>query len=73
MIYIDDNGKGISTEYKHRIFEENFTTKIIGMGLGLKLAKKYLEDINGSIILVESSPNGTKFSIRIPVSSKLSS
>ncbi|MDR3609877.1 MAG: ATP-binding protein [Ignavibacteriaceae bacterium] len=73
MVYIDDNGKGIPPEYKNRIFEENFTTKTIGMGLGLKLTKKYLEDINGSIILVETSPNGTKFNIRIPAAFNLSS
>jgi len=70
LVYISDNGEGISPEFKNRIFEENFTTKEKGMGIGLKLIKKYLEDINGQIILVESSPLGTTFRISIPRSDK---
>jgi two-component system, NtrC family, nitrogen regulation sensor histidine kinase NtrY len=72
-IYVSDNGEGIPREFQSRIFEKNFTTKVKGMGIGLKLIKKYLEDINGRITLVESSPNGTVFNIRIPVNSKLPS
>jgi signal transduction histidine kinase len=70
LVYITDNGKGIPQEFKNRIFEENFTTKEKGMGIGLKLIKKYLEDINGQIILLETSPSGTTFRISIPGSSK---
>lgn len=70
IIYIADNGKGIPKEVKNRVFEENFTTKTKGMGIGLKLIKKYLEDINGNIILAETSTDGTIFSIRIPMSIK---
>jgi two-component system, NtrC family, nitrogen regulation sensor histidine kinase NtrY len=70
IIYIADNGKGIPKEVKNRVFEENFTTKAKGMGIGLKLIKKYLEDINGNIILAETSTDGTIFSIRIPMSIK---
>jgi signal transduction histidine kinase len=70
LVNVTDNGKGIPLEFKNRIFEENFTTKEKGMGIGLKLIKKYLEDINGQIILVETSPDGTTFNISIPMSSK---
>jgi signal transduction histidine kinase len=70
LVYVKDNGKGISQEIKNRIFEENFTTKEKGMGIGLKLIKKYLEDINGQIILLETSSSGTTFRISIPGSSK---
>ena len=44
----------------------NFTTKEKGMGLGLKLARRFLEGINGKIVLVDSSPSGTSFEITIP-------
>ena len=70
LVYVTDNGKGIPQEFKNRIFDENFTTKEKGMGIGLKLIKKYLEDINGQIILIETSPSGTTFSISIPRSFK---
>jgi two-component system, NtrC family, nitrogen regulation sensor histidine kinase NtrY len=65
LVYITDNGKGISKEYTERIFEEKFTTKEKGMGIGLKLIKKYLEDIEGQISLVETSSHGTTFRISI--------
>lgn len=57
---ITDNGRGIPQEFISRIFEPNFTTKEKGMGLGLKLAKKFMEGIGGSISIVESSETGTR-------------
>ncbi len=65
-IIVKDNGKGIPDEAKNKIFESNFTTKKKGMGLGLKLAKRFLEGINGNIELLESSPDGTSFKIIVP-------
>ena len=66
LLIIDDNGEGIKNQHKDKIFEMNFTTKDKGMGLGLKLAKRFLEGINGQINLVESSRSGTIFGITIP-------
>jgi two-component system, NtrC family, nitrogen regulation sensor histidine kinase NtrY len=65
-IIIEDNGKGIPEEVQHKIFDTNFTTKAKGMGIGLKLSKRFMEGINGSIQLVKSSPEGTIFRISIP-------
>ena len=66
-IFISDNGTGIPQNYQDKIFESNFTTKEKGMGLGLKLAKRFIENSKGSIELVESSEQGTKFLITIPL------
>jgi len=65
-IYFEDNGKGIAEEFKNKIFDENFSTKKHGMGLGLKIAKKYLNSINGDIVLLNSSEKGTIFKIVLP-------
>ncbi|HSR18566.1 MAG TPA: ATP-binding protein, partial [Ignavibacteriaceae bacterium] len=65
-IVISDNGKGISENNKSKIFEANFTTKEKGMGLGLKLAKRFLEGINGSIKLINTGGDGAEFEITIP-------
>ena len=65
-IIVSDNGKGISENNKNKIFEANFTTKEKGMGLGLKLAKRFLEGINGSIKLIKTGSNGAEFEITIP-------
>ncbi len=65
-IYFKDNGKGITDNIKDKIFESNFTTKSKGMGIGLKLAKRFIEGINGSISLDDTETNGAAFIIIIP-------
>ncbi len=69
-LFIDDNGDGIPDEYQDKIFDANFTTKAGGMGIGLKLAKRYLEMTNSSIRLIKKDTKGTCFLITIikPVS-----
>lgn len=66
-IRIEDNGIGINPENLERIFENNFTTKPQGMGLGLTLAKKFIESIGGNIIIENTSNKGTTFLITLPV------
>lgn len=70
---VQDNGKGISTEYQQLIFEKFFqarnqlTRKPKGTGLGLAICRKILEIHNGHIE-VESSPGqGSTFRFRIPL------
>jgi signal transduction histidine kinase len=67
VLEISDNGSGIPLEFQKRIFDSNFTTKDKGLGLGLKLIKRFLENIKGEITLVESSGSGTTFRIRMPI------
>jgi len=65
-ITIEDNGSGIPEEIQHKIFDANFTTKAKGMGIGLKLSKRFIEGINGKIELIKTSSEGTIFRISIP-------
>lgn len=69
IIDISDDGVGISVENQSKIFETNFTTKEKGLGLGLKLIKRFLENTGGEIKLISSSDSGTVFRIRIPLKS----
>lgn len=69
IIDISDNGIGISSENQNKIFETNFTTKEKGLGLGLKLIKRFLENTGGEISLISSSSDGTIFRLKIPVKS----
>ncbi len=64
-IKVKDDGKGIPEEVRTRIFEENYTTKKEGMGLGLTLAKRFLDITNGEIFINETSSDGTEIIIRI--------
>ena len=67
VIDIIDNGKGIAPENQNKLFDSNFTTKEKGLGLGLKLIKRFLENTNGEIILVSSNPDETIFRIKVPL------
>jgi two-component system, NtrC family, nitrogen regulation sensor histidine kinase NtrY len=68
-VLFSDNGEGIPETLQEKIFDSNFTTKEKGMGIGLKLAKRFLEGVNGNILLVSSSPGRTTFKILIPAHS----
>lgn len=66
-IEISDNGKGISSKNKKKIFKPGFSTKSRGWGLGLSLSKRIIEDYHkGRLILKQSIPNeGTTFLIEL--------
>jgi signal transduction histidine kinase len=66
-LYIHDDGKGIDPEIIQRIFEQNFTTKNKGMGLGLSMSKKFVDNIGGNITVEKTSSSGTTFLIVLPI------
>lgn len=68
---ISDNGCGISKLNQERIFEPKFTTKSSGMGLGLAIIKKAIENNGGSIIVNSIINEGTKFTITLPIENRL--
>ncbi|MFC2088745.1 ATP-binding protein [Calditrichota bacterium] len=49
ILTVSDKGEGISEENIQRIFEPYFSTKISGVGLGLSIVKKIVEEHGGSI------------------------
>lgn len=65
-ITIEDNGVGIPDEKLIKIFEPNFTTKSSGMGLGLTMVKKMIEDYQGEISVKSEVGKGTVFTIMLP-------
>jgi signal transduction histidine kinase len=67
VLEILDNGSGIDEKTKEKIFQPYFTTKgNLGMGLGLDIAKRTLQN-HGATISVDSRLGvGTKFIIVFP-------
>ena len=65
-IYITDNGCGISAENVQKIFEEGYTSKPTGSGLGLYISKEAMKEQYGDLILVSSDNNGTTFAVTVP-------
>jgi signal transduction histidine kinase len=66
-VEISDNGSGIPEKDRDIIFEIFYTTKTTGIGLGLAIARKILEQHNGSIRVDENMNKETLFEILIPV------
>ena len=65
-ISITDNGSGISSDLKNKIFEPKFTTKSSGMGLGLGIVKNIIDSHGGLISYVSTPEKGTTFTITLP-------
>jgi two-component system, NtrC family, sensor kinase len=71
IINIQDNGLGMNEEVKAKIFDPFFTTKPIGKGTGLGLSISYqiiVEKHGGDIGCTSTPGEGTKFTIKIPIS-----
>lgn len=66
MVSIQDNGIGISENMYDRIFEPNFTSKNSGMGLGLSMVRKMVEDYKGEISVKSEVGKGSTFTITLP-------
>lgn len=66
QIIVKDNGKGIDEETKDKIFQPNFTTKNSGMGLGLAISQKMINNAGGQISFTSTEGEGTTFTISIP-------
>ena len=66
-IRISDTGSGIPEDIQLKVFQPNFSTKTDGMGLGLAISRKVIEDLNGTISLHSKVGEGTMLEMNIPL------
>lgn len=69
-VIIADDGCGIPSEDKPRLFEPYFSTKKSGTGLGLAIVATIIADHNGYIRVKDNHPKGTKFIIELPTTGR---
>ena len=67
VIEIADTGTGIPAERVSTIFDDFVTTKKQGLGLGLALSKKLVEQLGGTIAVSSQVGVGTIFTLSFPV------
>ena len=70
VIKIKDNGQGMSSEVKSKIFDHLFTTKGVGKGtgLGLSISRQIVEETHGGKLTCESVlGEGSEFAIALPL------
>jgi signal transduction histidine kinase len=71
VVEVHDQGVGISEEARQRLFDAFFTTRAHGMGIGLAVVKRILDDHDFGIDVESVDGRGTSFTVRIPASSTL--
>lgn len=63
LISVKDNGCGIAEENRHRVFDNGFSTKGQGRGVGLYHCKQLVESLDGKIGFESTAGIGTVFTV----------
>ena len=63
---VTDTGSGIPPERLAAIFDDFVTTKRRGLGLGLAISKRIVEQLDGTITVESEVGRGTAFTLRFP-------
>lgn len=63
---VRDTGPGIVPSILPRLFEPFVSGKDTGLGLGLAISKRIVEEHGGKIIVTNLQPTGTEFVVQIP-------
>lgn len=66
-VVFTDTGKGISPENIEKIFLPFFTTKAKGIGLGLTVTKKIIEQHDGKLNVTSELGRGSTFTVSLPI------
>ena len=65
-VIVEDTGPGVPPELREQIFNPFFTSKKDGVGLGLSIVAKIVDDHRGSIRLENNTPHGARFHVFFP-------
>jgi PAS domain S-box-containing protein len=65
---VSDTGVGIAPDELVRIFQPFHTTKAHGIGLGLPITRRLIEDHHGYLLVESQLGYGTTISVRLPLS-----
>ena len=68
-VAVRDHGAGISETTRERLFEQFFTTKEEGLGMGLAIVRSIVESHGGSIKAENADGGGARFRLRLPTKS----
>jgi signal transduction histidine kinase len=63
---VADTGKGIPPEDIEKIFEPYYSTKKLGIGMGLTITRRFVEEHGGTISAESEVGVRTLITIRIP-------
>lgn len=65
-ISLRDNGPGLNEEQKRRIFDEFYTTKPEGTGLGMAIVRRFIEAHGGRVTVASDFRSGAEVIVTLP-------
>ncbi|MDA8082636.1 MAG: ATP-binding protein [Nitrospiraceae bacterium] len=66
-ISVEDTGTGIPEDLIGKIFDPFFTTKAKGLGLGLAITRRVIEEHKGKVAFVSRGGKGSTVTIQLPI------
>jgi len=66
-VAVRDYGSGISETTRERLFEQFFTTKDDGLGMGLAIVRSIIEAHGGTVAAENAEGGGARFHFRLPI------
>jgi signal transduction histidine kinase len=70
VVAVRDSGKGLDAKDAERIFDPFFTTKAEGLGLGLSISRRIIEDHDGQMWATPNDDKGATIQFTLPVGSR---
>ena len=67
VISVHDSGPGVALAQLPHLFDEFVTTKRRGLGLGLAICKRVVEQLDGTISAANATDGGAVFEVRLPL------
>jgi signal transduction histidine kinase len=68
LIAVQDSGPGLDPEQLPHVFETFYTTKSLGMGMGLAISRSIIEAHYGRLWVSSNTPTGAVFQFTLPCS-----
>jgi signal transduction histidine kinase len=66
QLIVADTGSGMSLAQRAHIFDDFYTTKSDGSGLGLSIVRRLVTDLHGSITVDSIEGQGSEFTVEFP-------
>jgi two-component system, LuxR family, sensor kinase FixL len=66
QVFVRDTGPGIPEEVRERLFDQFFTTKEDGLGMGLAIVRSIIEAHHGTIAAKNLEDGGAEFCFTLP-------